>query len=218
MRISYLGSLDTSGVVPVTKEHQLHRRSQAERDNRQVDATRSNRGKAEHDAERDGRDDSGHQAEEERNVEDRNESTGDERTKAGDGVLTERQLSCVSGQHHHRKQHDSHAHRDGQGVDPLGLFRQHQKDHEAEAEQCPIPRKPTVADHRELAEEVITQRQRSPTEHQEYDDDQKRERRTESGLMNEPSDERLTDAEGKPCGGGRRERPEVGDQGGGQAG
>ena len=213
-----LGALHATGVLPVAEQHQLHRRAQPERDDGEVDATSSNRRQPEEDAERDGGGDTGEQPERKRDVEHGDETAGDERAEAGDGVLAQRELAGVAREHDHREHDDPHAHHHGQPVDPLQFLGQHQEGDEAEAEQHPVPRKAPVADHRQPSQEVVAQRQRPSAKHEEDDDDNERERRAQPRLIDEPPDQRLTDAERETGRRSDRERPEVGDERGGEAG
>ena len=90
-------------------------------------------------------------------MEDGNQSPRHEGAEAGHGVLAQRQLPRIAREYHHREQDDRHPHRDGEGVDPFGLLGQHQEDHETEPEQHPVPRKTTIADHRQLPQEIVAQ-------------------------------------------------------------
>ena len=199
-------------VVAVPEQHQLDRRAQPERDDRQVDPPRSHGRQAEDHTERHGSDDAGEQPEHERDVVHGDQPSCDEGTEAGDRVLGERELSGVAGQQHDRQQHDRHPQRDGHGVDPLRLLGQHQEHDHAAAEERPVPRHATVADHRQLLQVVVAQRERPPAEHEHDDDDEERQRWSEALLVAEPPDQRLADAERESCCGGDRERTEVTDQ------
>ena len=101
-------------------------------------------------------------------------------------------------EHHDRQQDDRNAQRHGEGVDPLRLLGQHQEDDDAATEQGPVPRHPTVADHRHLFEVVVAQRQRPAAEHEDHDDDEEWQRWCEALLVGESSDQGLADAEREP--------------------
>ena len=156
--VADLGALHAAGVAAVLEQHQLDGGAEAERDDRQVDAPRPHRRQTEDEPERHGGGDAGHETEQERDVVHGDETAGDVGAEAGDRVLGERELTGVSGQHHDRQQHDRHAQRHRDGVDPLRLLRDHHEDDGAAPEQRPVPLDPAVADHRQLLQVVVAQR------------------------------------------------------------
>ena len=139
--VADLGALHPAGVVAVLEQHQLDGGSQAERDDRQVDPPGAHRRQTEDQPERHRGGDAGQQSEEERDVEHRDQPSGDVGAEAGDRVLGEGELSGVPGQHDDRQQDDRHAQRHGDGVDPLRLLGHHHEDDGAAAEQRPGPRR-----------------------------------------------------------------------------
>ena len=175
--VADLGALDAAGVVAVAEQHQLDRRAETERDDREVDAPRADRRETEDQAERNGGGHAGHEPEQERDVEHGDQTTGDVGAEPGDGVLRERELAGVAGEHDDRQQHDRDPERHGDRVDPLGLLGQHHEDDHAGPEDRPVPRHASVADHRQFFQEVVAQRQRTTAEHQDDDDDDERQRR-----------------------------------------
>ena len=156
------------------------------------------------------------QPEQERDVVHRDQTAGDVRAEAGDRVLSEGELAGVSGEHDDRQQDDRHAQRHGDGVDPLRLFGHHHEHDGAAAEQRPRPVDPAVADHRQLLQEVVAQREGATPDHEDHDDHQEGEGGAEAFLIGVPSDQCLPDADRESGRGGDRERPEVADQRGGE--
>ena len=75
----------------------------------------------------------------------------------------------------------------------------------AAAEQRPVPRHPTVADHRHLLEVVVAEWQRPAAEHEHDDDDEEGQRWCKALLIGKPTDQCLADAEREPrCRGDRK--------------